>query len=579
MSTFTDTSTECAICLSALDGARTITLSCGHKWHLACLQQQIESARPSHAKRLIFSGCRCAKCGAFCEHPELENLTRRTDALRARVDALVAEQLEADAPDAWREARHDATARARLVDEGRRTYAYYLCGGCDAPYFGGTVDCADEMEGELTTSEERLCNACSPKSQAVCSELAHRPSHVWKCRYCCNPSTFVCYANVHFCDSCHAKNSRRVRSRGRGTEPSTLEAIPCPGEGCPFPKPEGRDRHSNGPSLDCEQVYYCASCETCPSRHAFLENPGSRNFVVNPSGEEGLRGWRANNGRGYPPCNWTVEDSEIRVDENTRTNFVSSYQWCIASQTVPLRQYVRNPSAARLEVSAKYMGRTDCPSVFKMAAIVTNAQGREIHRAATSELAAPADFWEKTTLSIEPRKGQRLGRDVPASPVSSPLHWRRRQPKKRAKKGWRKTRDGWLRLDLPADSTLRVGVTHRPKECSMKSQPGDFLSVHYNATLFSNDKEFDSSILREEPFVFQIGRKQMNEGWEKGLLSMCVGEQRKLVVPSGLAYGDVGGYGSESMNRIQPGATLVYHVELLAILDAEAAAPHMVWGL
>lgn len=46
---------------------------------------------------------------------------------------------------------------------------------------------------------------------------------------------------------------------------------------------------------------------------------------------------------------------------------------------------------------------------------------------------------------------------------------------------------------------------------------------------------------REEPFVFQIGRRQMNEGWEKGLLNMCVGEKRKLVVPSGLAYGDIGG--------------------------------------
>ena len=37
---------------------------------------------------------------------------------------------------------------------------------------------------------------------------------------------------------------------------------------------------------------------------------------------------------------------------------------------------------------------------------------------------------------------------------------------------------------------------------------------------------------REEPFVFQIGRKLMIEGWEKGLLNMCVGEKRKLVVPS-----------------------------------------------
>jgi len=71
----------------------------------------------------------------------------------------------------------------------------------------------------------------------------------------------------------------------------------------------------------------------------------------------------------------------------------------------------------------------------------------------------------------------------------------------------------------------------------------------------------------------------MHEGFEKGLLDMCVGEKRKLVVPSGMAYGEVGGFGSESANRIKPNATIVYKVELLAILTEDVAAPHMVWGL
>ena len=37
--------------------------------------------------------------------------------------------------------------------------------------------------------------------------------------------------------------------------------------------------------------------------------------------------------------------------------------------------------------------------------------------------------------------------------------------------------------------------------------------------------------------------------------------------------------GSEAANKIKPGATLVYKVELLEILDEDAAAPHLVWGL
>ena len=163
--------------------------------------------------------------------------------------------------------------------------------------------------------------------------------------------------------------------------------------------------------------------------------------------------------------------------------------------------------------------------------------------------------------------------------TTSALSWRQRKQKKRAREGWRRTKKGWERLELPPDSKLRIGITHRPTFCSAKSKNGDFLSVHYNGTLWTNDDVFDSSLLREEPFVFQLGKKQMHEGFERGLQNMCVGERRKIVVPSELAYGEVGGYGSESANKIKPNATLVFKVELLDILTEEEAAPHMVWGL
>ncbi|KAL7532775.1 hypothetical protein ACHAWF_004240, partial [Thalassiosira exigua] len=98
--------------------------------------------------------------------------------------------------------------------------------------------------------------------------------------------------------------------------------------------------------------------------------------------------------------------------------------------------------------------------------------------------------------------------------ASSILAWRRWKQKKKAEEGWRKTKkDGWLRLDLPSDSMLRIGVTHRPCHCLTKTKSSDHLSVHYNGTLFSNSKEFDSSILRREPFVLQvIKKKRINEG-------------------------------------------------------------------
>ena len=98
-----------------------------------------------------------------------------------------------------------------------------------------------------------------------------------------------------------------------------------------------------------------------------------------------------------------------------------------------------------------------------------------------------------------------------------------------------------------------------------------------------NDKVFDSSILREEPLrgavCVPISEKKMHEGFEQVLQQMCIGERRKIIVPNGLAYGEVGGYGSESANKIKPNATLVYKVELLDILTEGEAATNTAWQL
>lgn len=397
---FTDLSVDCAICFESLTNGETITLKCGHRWHLSCIRQQIAFAQPSKTSRILFSGCKCAKCNVFCDHPALENLTRRTDALRSKVEGLIEEQLKIDAPQAWKDAR-DAASKAALLDSLGRSYAFYLCGACEEPYFGGTVACADQEDGDRLLPAERLCGSCSPKSTVVCDRSTeHGAFHVWKCRYCCRPSTFVCYGNVHFCNACHERNSERDARKRRGEDVMhPLEAIPCAGESCTFPKNEGCEYHKNGESIDCEQVYSCACCQTSGRHNIQVEQPGSRNFILNPNGADGLLGWKLQ----HAP--WKVEPIQIPIDRNTTTNFVSSYQWCVMHQTVPLHRYVHHPSTIRCEVSAMFMGRTDCPSVFRMEVIATDAQRRIVHRESTNTLQSPVDFWEKATVVLEHIEG------------------------------------------------------------------------------------------------------------------------------------------------------------------------------
>merc|ERR1712029_1056560 len=55
--------------------------------------------------------------------------------------------------------------------------------------------------------------------------------------------------------------------------------------------------------------------------------------------------------------------------------------------------------------------------------------------------------------------------------------------------------------------------------------------MHYRGTLHQDGSEFDSSYERGEPLSFTLGSGQVIKGWDQGLLGMCIGEKRKLVIP------------------------------------------------
>lgn len=76
-------------------------------------------------------------------------------------------------------------------------------------------------------------------------------------------------------------------------------------------------------------------------------------------------------------------------------------------------------------------------------------------------------------------------------------------------------------------------------KCKVKSKPGDLISVHYEGKL-EDGTVFDSSYSRGQPISFQLGIGQVIQGWDQGLTRMCIGEKRKLNIPSHLAYGDRG---------------------------------------
>jgi peptidyl-prolyl isomerase F (cyclophilin D) len=68
---------------------------------------------------------------------------------------------------------------------------------------------------------------------------------------------------------------------------------------------------------------------------------------------------------------------------------------------------------------------------------------------------------------------------------------------------------------------------------------GDRVEIHYVGTLESDGSQFDSSRERGTPLPFTVGQGQMIKGFDDGVLGMKIGENKTLVLPPEMAYGDV----------------------------------------
>jgi FKBP-type peptidyl-prolyl cis-trans isomerase FkpA len=116
------------------------------------------------------------------------------------------------------------------------------------------------------------------------------------------------------------------------------------------------------------------------------------------------------------------------------------------------------------------------------------------------------------------------------------------------------------------DRVATLAVTDTVVGEGAAATSGSKVSVHYSGWLYDHTKpdqkgaEFDSSRKHGAPFEFTLGKGQVIPGWDQGVTGMKVGGQRRLVIPSYLAYGDSGAGGV-----IPPGATLVFDVELMDV--------------
>jgi len=109
------------------------------------------------------------------------------------------------------------------------------------------------------------------------------------------------------------------------------------------------------------------------------------------------------------------------------------------------------------------------------------------------------------------------------------------------------------------------GLVYKITQVGTGAQPKatDEVEVNYHGTLMDGTV-FDSSIDRKQSVTFPLDR--VIKGWTEGLQLLKEGGKARLVIPSELAYGDMG-----APPKIPGGATLIFDVELIKIKTGEAS--------
>ena len=86
---------------------------------------------------------------------------------------------------------------------------------------------------------------------------------------------------------------------------------------------------------------------------------------------------------------------------------------------------------------------------------------------------------------------------------------------------------------------------------------GDRVGMRYIGKL-QDGKVFDSN-KKGKPFTFKLGAGEVIKGWEIGIQGMSAGGERRITIPSSLAYG------SKASGPIPANSTLVFDVKLLEL--------------
>ena len=237
----------CTYCNESLESGPFVQLRCRDLFHYRCLEQCIR--KKWCTRRITFGYLKCPNCKVNISIPldcKINTALEPAKELRKKIGEITERRLmldkrENDGP--LTDSSHRFYQQPK--EYAMAIYACYECGKCKKPFIGGQVSCEVEANADLgeDSKEAFVCFDCSGGKK--CS-IHGSESMVNKCKFCCQPATWFCWGNTHFCNDCHEK---QIKDRNYSKNGPFLQCNP---RDCKF-----GSKHPKNPSE------YCAGCAIC----------------------------------------------------------------------------------------------------------------------------------------------------------------------------------------------------------------------------------------------------------------------------------------------------------------------------
>ena len=265
----------CAICYtSELREEPCVKLSCGHTFHSNCVLQLLQHRW--NTLKISFAFMACPTCKQQITHTSCPQINAELAKLSELRDNLEEMALEVAHNQGLHLSERLTTAgdpyEGDLKGLALHSCAFYECHDCKKPYFGGMIDCQQQLGQEENTKKENLrCKDCQLKAygagQSICEK--HGKAHIdWKCNYCCSVALYHCFGTTYFCKRCHDQRY-----------PRNLVIENCNGHDCPL------GVHHPPADFDVSKSTFPLGCGLCRSEK-LAEMRENKNLIQEVSLED-----------------------------------------------------------------------------------------------------------------------------------------------------------------------------------------------------------------------------------------------------------------------------------------------------